>query len=365
MCIFGSGCQGIYADRPDDGCCTLGCALRRQGRLAAGAARGQELGGRRSGSSGRRTAAGHKDSWTEMEDGDRKTRVVDGACIFLNRPGFAGRGRLCPAPAGGPRRTPPLETKPDVCWQLPIRRSYRTVERPDGTEYLEVTSPSTTGAGGGPAGTTWTGTAPATPRRTSGASRCTGPTGPSSSRSWARRRTPSWCCTAPHTFGPCAPYGARTARRCCPCWCIRRPWPLSNRRPQHRPRRVVSAPPPRRVVSRCCYRPRMAASTDLSPRRETARHLSPRRETARPRRRGSAAQPEHLGRPGYLRAREPGHRPSRPHRTPDPRPRRLGRPRRGRHRLRHRLSPAAFRRGGPFGGRDRAARSPSGGFPAS
>ena len=26
-----------------------------------------------------------------------------------------------------------------MCWQLPIRRSYRTVERPDGTSYLEVT----------------------------------------------------------------------------------------------------------------------------------------------------------------------------------------------------------------------------------
>ena len=24
MCIFGQGCQGIYAGRPDDGCCTLG-----------------------------------------------------------------------------------------------------------------------------------------------------------------------------------------------------------------------------------------------------------------------------------------------------------------------------------------------------
>src|SRR6476659_10925526 len=24
MCIFGQGCCGIYADRPDDGCCTLG-----------------------------------------------------------------------------------------------------------------------------------------------------------------------------------------------------------------------------------------------------------------------------------------------------------------------------------------------------
>ena len=23
-CTFGSGCCGIYADRPDDGCCTLG-----------------------------------------------------------------------------------------------------------------------------------------------------------------------------------------------------------------------------------------------------------------------------------------------------------------------------------------------------
>ena len=24
MCIFGQGCPGIYAERPDDGCCTLG-----------------------------------------------------------------------------------------------------------------------------------------------------------------------------------------------------------------------------------------------------------------------------------------------------------------------------------------------------
>ena len=24
MCIFGQGCQGIYADAPDVGCCTLG-----------------------------------------------------------------------------------------------------------------------------------------------------------------------------------------------------------------------------------------------------------------------------------------------------------------------------------------------------
>src|SRR5438034_1156501 len=32
----------------------------------------------------------------------------------------------------------PLTTKPDVCWQLPVRRSYDRVERPDGTEVLVV-----------------------------------------------------------------------------------------------------------------------------------------------------------------------------------------------------------------------------------
>jgi hypothetical protein len=32
-----------------------------------------------------------------------------------------------------------VETKPDVCWQLPIRRSYDRVTRPDDTEVL-VTS---------------------------------------------------------------------------------------------------------------------------------------------------------------------------------------------------------------------------------
>ncbi|MEO8556333.1 MAG: hypothetical protein ABI474_06645, partial [Actinomycetota bacterium] len=33
----------------------------------------------------------------------------------------------------------PLTVKPDVCWQLPIRRTYRNVEMPDESSYLEVT----------------------------------------------------------------------------------------------------------------------------------------------------------------------------------------------------------------------------------
>ncbi len=135
-CIFGAGCAGIYADRPDDGCCTLGAhfADRQDEKRVRAAVK--RLDSRQ---------WQHKDSsrrggWIEKDaDGARKTRVVDGACIFLNRPGWpAGAGcalHLLALDEG----EEPLRTKPDVCWQLPLRRSYRTVERPDGTSYEEVT----------------------------------------------------------------------------------------------------------------------------------------------------------------------------------------------------------------------------------
>ena len=46
----------------------------------------------------------------------------------------------------------PLETKPDVCWQLPIRRTFRTVKRPDGSEYTEVSISEYDRRGWGPGG---------------------------------------------------------------------------------------------------------------------------------------------------------------------------------------------------------------------
>ncbi|MDQ6715511.1 MAG: hypothetical protein M3Z83_05325, partial [Actinomycetota bacterium] len=42
--------------------------------------------------------------------------------------------------------------KPEVCWQLPIRRSYRTVELPDQTSYLEVSIAEYDRRGWGPGG---------------------------------------------------------------------------------------------------------------------------------------------------------------------------------------------------------------------
>lgn len=140
-CIFGEGCAGIYADSPDTGCCTLGAHFADQAdekRVATHVARlTAELWQFHP---GRRVRAA---DWVETDEEDaRKTRVLDvegqSACVFHNRTDFAlGAGCALHALALSEGREP-LETKPDVCWQLPIRRSFREVERPDSTTYTEV-----------------------------------------------------------------------------------------------------------------------------------------------------------------------------------------------------------------------------------
>ena len=136
-CIYGRGCQGIYADRPDDGCCTLGAHFadeEDEQRVAAAVALLDPSGWQHA------AEGKSKKGWTETDpEGARKTRVVDGACIFLNRPGFGAGDGCALHKLALDRNQEPLELKPDVCWQLPIRRSYRNVDRPDGTSYLEVT----------------------------------------------------------------------------------------------------------------------------------------------------------------------------------------------------------------------------------
>ena len=140
-CIFGQGCQGIYKSSPDTGCCTLGAHFADKDdekRVASYVAQltpevWQFHPGRRV----------KKDDWIELdEEGARKTLVleVDGqeACVFHNRRDFAlGAGCALHALALQNGQEP-LETKPDVCWQLPIRRQFREVELQDGTSYTEV-----------------------------------------------------------------------------------------------------------------------------------------------------------------------------------------------------------------------------------
>lgn len=159
-CMFGtSACHGIDASLPEVGCCVHGAymadeedrdqlydavaempakywQLRPAGvdkflERAESGAGGEEL-----------------EPWLEWDelDGDDgepepalKTPIVDGACIFANRAGW-GTGVGCAihqwAVAEGRELT---VVKPEVCWQLPIRRYEDWEERPDGQEILRTT----------------------------------------------------------------------------------------------------------------------------------------------------------------------------------------------------------------------------------
>ena len=157
-CVFGTpACAGIVAGRPDDGCCTHGAYLSDaddQARLAAGVALLDPGDWQFAGLGGGSDALGADGYLVEVDpdpsDPDTpapanaedqegptlKTRVHDGACIFLNRPGFP-QGAGCALHAMALRKgIEPLEVKPDVCWQLPVRRTQEWEERPDGTQIL-------------------------------------------------------------------------------------------------------------------------------------------------------------------------------------------------------------------------------------
>lgn len=134
-CVFGQGCQGIRQGRADDGCCTLGAHFSDEDDERRVAEHAKRL----TPETWQFHDEAHASGWVEEdEDGERQTRRWQGACIFHNRPGFAA-GPGCALHMLALREgREPLETKPDVCWQLPVRRTYEWVERPDGEQVLYV-----------------------------------------------------------------------------------------------------------------------------------------------------------------------------------------------------------------------------------
>ena len=121
-CIFGRGCQGVLngpAAEMAQGCCSYGAHFTGEEDAARVEAAATTL---------------TRDQWQFRDQGRRRgvvkrtsggetvTRMVQGACIFLNRPGFPG-GAGCALHVGAVQQgLRPLDLKPDVCWQLPLRR---------------------------------------------------------------------------------------------------------------------------------------------------------------------------------------------------------------------------------------------------
>lgn len=123
-CIYGKGCQGVLtAPAPElaQGCCSYGAHFtdaqdRRRVERAA-----------------KRLTA---DQWQFKDrakdgpirtknNGEVTTRLVKGACIFLNRPDFH-RGPGCALHVMAlDTNESYIDFKPNVCWQLPLRRDER------------------------------------------------------------------------------------------------------------------------------------------------------------------------------------------------------------------------------------------------
>ena len=139
-CVYGTpACQGTVKGRPDDGCCSHGAFLSDKDdrrRLEAAVEKLDD-----SDWQVRSKGLGKK-GYLEMDEYEDKpnlrTRRYKGACIFLNRPGFSG-GIGCALHSKALKLgVEPLTMKPDVCWQLPIRRDQKWVKRPDGTKILKT-----------------------------------------------------------------------------------------------------------------------------------------------------------------------------------------------------------------------------------
>ena len=121
-CIFGAGCQGVLtgpAAELSQGCCSYGAHFTSAHDVERVRAAAKTL----TPDQWQHRAAARKGGVLRAQrDGTRMTRLVDGACIFLNRPGFPGGSGCALHRAALERDQLPLELKPDVCWQLPLRR---------------------------------------------------------------------------------------------------------------------------------------------------------------------------------------------------------------------------------------------------
>jgi len=147
-CIYGDGCAGIEAE-PDTnahrGCCSYGAHfsddedLLRVMRFAAALPHSvwQHHDHRPEIDPASNDVSELVEALTELDDdGDRVTRTVDGACIFLNNPDF-DRGPGCALHVAAlDTGTEPHEWKPEVCWQLPVRVEHHVDEHDQVTHLV-------------------------------------------------------------------------------------------------------------------------------------------------------------------------------------------------------------------------------------
>lgn len=128
MCIFNDGCQGVLTEATPElgqGCCSYGAHLLDDEDEARTLKRADQL----SAEEWQLKDRAPNELIVTNESGDRVTAQIDDACVFLNRPDFA-LGSGCAFHVAAANRDESFVTwKPEVCWQLPLRRDEE--EGPD------------------------------------------------------------------------------------------------------------------------------------------------------------------------------------------------------------------------------------------
>lgn len=159
-CRFGTPeCKGIDETRPALGCCIHGAYIAdeedRDTVFAAVKAMDPQFWQLRPAETDAFFAADDPtwlEPWLEWDEEDTealdpdedegphiKTKVVDGACIFANRPGHpTGPGCALHQWSMAEGRDI-VGSKPEVCWQVPFSREDAWEERTDGQEILRTT----------------------------------------------------------------------------------------------------------------------------------------------------------------------------------------------------------------------------------
>ncbi len=128
-CIFGNGCEGIDKEFPTHGCCSDGAyyySEEDEARVTEAAKRLEP----EMWQNHKVARKGGTFSITELGyDKDRKIKKVNETCIFFNEKEFTDKFFGCAlhhlALKEGKHF---VETKPDICWQLPLRRSWEKRE---------------------------------------------------------------------------------------------------------------------------------------------------------------------------------------------------------------------------------------------
>jgi hypothetical protein len=133
-CVWGRGCLGIEAEPAEElglGCCSVGAEMADNDEARMIAALAATLDPDRF-----ERHALAEESGVFSDETRTNTRVIDGACIFLNRPGFAGGAGCALHLAANQAGESPIEWKPSVCWQLPIKVDWE--EADGGTEVATM-----------------------------------------------------------------------------------------------------------------------------------------------------------------------------------------------------------------------------------